>query len=244
MRRIGVLAGAVVALAGPSLATAATVVVPQRDYPTPEAAIRQVAKGLATDDADASIQAFAIDRAAAGFDFDRYVNRLQAIDPLALSPSSSPLYRELNRMTLLGRAASQLKITAYSLLTRQAVDSSPIIVRSPGEAAAFRASVDPRKLAGLRVVRIAPVPSRLAGDARYRRTLRESAAVYGAAEATERAVLYGVNGKTYFGGATLLRYGRGWHVQTLSSAIYGTPSSGRVEPMTPAEFRAKVSGTG
>jgi hypothetical protein len=228
-----VTAIAAAALLGPSLAaaSAASVVIPQRGFPSPDAAIAHMARGVAAGDASAAIDAFAIDDAAAGFDFDRYVRRLVAIDPQTPSPSDSALYRELNRAMLLGRAATQLRSFAYGFLTR----SPP---------ATFRRSVDPRKLAGLRVLQVAPVPAPRAKDPAYLRTLRDQAAVWGADEVAERAVLYRLGRATYMGGATFLRYGRTWHIQSLASALFGTAPTGRAQPTSPAAFRAAVAGAG
>lgn len=241
-----VTAIAAAALLGPSLAaaSAASVVIPQRGFPSPDAAIAHMARGVAAGDASAAIDAFAIDDAAAGFDFDRYVRRLVAIDPQTPSPSDSALYRELNRAMLLGRAATQLRSFAYGFLTRSPVDSQPVVLRSGASPATFRRSVDPRKLAGLRVLQVAPVPAPRAKDPAYLRTLRDQAAVWGADEVAERAVLYRLGRATYMGGATFLRYGRTWHIQSLASALFGTAPTGRAQPTSPAAFRAAVAGAG
>ena len=186
-----VTAIAAAALLGPSLAaaSAAQIVIPQRGFPSPDTAITHMAQGVAAGDASTAIDAFAIDDAAEGFDFDRYVRRLLSIDPQTPSPSTSALYRELNRATLLGRAAGQLKNFAYGFLTRSPVDSQAIVLRSGASPARFRTSVDPKKLAGLTVVQVAPVPAPRVKDPLYTRTLRDQAAFWGADEASSgRAV--------------------------------------------------------
>jgi hypothetical protein len=242
--RVTALAAA--ALLGQSLAaaSAATIVIPQRGFPSPDTAITHMAQGVAAGDASTAIESFAIDDAAEGFDFDRYVTRLLSIDPQTPSPSNAALYRELNRATLLGRAAAQLKNFAYGFLTRSPVDSQVLVVRSGTTAATFRKSVDPKKLAGLSVVQVAAVPAPRATDPLYTKNLRAQAAVWGADEAAERAVLYRVGGKTYMGGATFLRYGKSWHIQSLASALFNTVATGRVQPMSQAAFRAAVASAG
>jgi hypothetical protein len=68
IRAIGVMAGALAALCGPSLAAAASsaFVVPQKDLSSPDAAIAQMARGVAANDAKGAIEAFAINDAAEG----------------------------------------------------------------------------------------------------------------------------------------------------------------------------------
>jgi hypothetical protein len=46
------------------------------------------------------------------------------------------------------------------------------------------------------------------------------------------------------GGVTLLRYGKAWRIQSLSSGIFNTTVTGRVEPTSQAAFRAKVTSAG
>jgi hypothetical protein len=233
--------GAAIALGMPSVAGAATVTIPHRDFASPEAAVSAFAHALAANDPGRALATFAIDREAQGFDFDRYVNRLQTIDLQTPIPSDTPLGRELGRLELAGRAADQVKNAWYSLLSSKPNENGPLIVAGPSQTTAFHAAIRPGKLAGLRIAQIASVPAGLEKNPDYQRTLQSEAQAWGADEVTARAVLYRLGARTYMGGAMLIRYGRSWGIQTLSAPIFDTPGSGRLQPTSAAAFRAKVN---
>jgi hypothetical protein len=210
---------------------------------TPEDAVGAYVEAIAANDMEAVLAATATDEMAAGFDFQAFTERLQAMMLVnGLAPAEYPMFAAIDRYQLASQILGQVRNLTYGLLSDEVVDGSLIAPVDTERIAAFVAAVDPSRLAGLAVVDIRlPEPEVMASE-RYLDNVAQLAAAYGADEMTERLALVDLDGTTYGLGFTLLRYGDQWLVSSQSSAIGGTSALGTAEPMTRAAFDERTGG--
>ena len=124
-------------------------------FSTPEAAIEAYLDGIAHQDIDAILAASAVDEVAEQFDFQGYVERLQAM-PLLTSPAPAdyPFYAEMNRIRRQSEILSLVRNFAYSLLSGEVIDGNIIAAPEPDRVRTFVTDIDPSRLAGLELVKI------------------------------------------------------------------------------------------
>jgi hypothetical protein len=234
MTGLRVLVATVLALAAPAWPAVA------QDYPTPEAAIAAYVAGVAAGDFGQVLAAVAEDEMAAGFDFVAYVDRLGALVPTAMAPSSSTYYADINRATTIAGIARQAQLFTYGLLVESDIVAGKLVQMDGAGAAEFAAAVDAAKLAGLRVLRVDIPSQRLYRDDRHQQNLARVARIYGADEAAERIALLNHGGLTWVTGFTLLRYGDRWLISGQASPLANTSSSGAPQQVTDAEYVAML----
>jgi hypothetical protein len=213
---------------------------PDKDFATPEAAIRHFAESVAKNDVIATLEAFAINEYAEEYDFTAVAERLSAIDIYqGLAPTEYPMYIELNRLSLLSKYAIHIKLFSYSFFSTESLDNPVVPLRNESERiAAFIASANPEQLGNLtvnRIFRIRTVSENIL------EMWQKQAAPMGAEEITECVVLYELDGTFFLGGFNLLHYDQTWKIYSLSSVIAGMSALGTVVRMTPAEFEAIIS---
>ncbi len=213
-------------------------------FPTPEDAIRQYMSGVSRSDVSAILQACAVDEMSAGFRFDLYTDRLQALAlSSSLAPADYPFYADMNRTLQSGRLLGQVRMLVYSLLSSEKIDGSTIVPADKARADTFIKQVDPSRLAGLSVTDIRFPIAKYEQDERYLANAAATAASYGADEQTERLALFSLDGKFYDVGFTLLRYGTGWKVSSQVSNLAGTSALGIAQQTTVDEFDSVTSGS-
>jgi hypothetical protein len=209
------------------------------DFATPSAALLHFVESVKANDVAAALQAFTINDYADNYDFKASSTRLGAIIPMIQpSPDNYPMYDDLNRIGLLARHGSVIRNFCYSFGARIPIEQT-FRVQSPDDIDAFVVSVDPARLAGLKVV-----------DAYILRYNSEKAieimqgqiGPVGANEATEMFILYQLDGAYFAGGLRLLRYGESWKIDQLSSPFAGTVASGAVAATSREEFDDTVLG--
>ncbi len=214
-------------------------------FKTPEEAIQSYFEGLAVADTQKILQSCAIDEMSEKFDFGLYTERLGGIlMPIqSLAPSSDPFYVETNKAQLSSQTLSRVKIFVYSLLSSENIsDASPITGMDAERTSKFLKDVDPKRLSSLKVEKIGLPNPTLMKDAKYLENAAKIAHVYGADEATERVALFSFEGKTYYLGFTLLRYGDNWKIGYAASGLSNANVMGSPEPITIDEFESMING--
>jgi hypothetical protein len=210
---------------------------PEKNFETPEAAINHFVVRLAANDLPGAFEACAVNEGDK-FDFKAMTERLDAIVLYGmLSPSQSPVLAQVNRIAILSRLANQVKFMLYSMLTDISFDGR--IIPDPDEQMvdSFIKDADSRKLAGLTVEKIRlPAPAKIYNSERAKKSFMKSARCYGADDAAERLVLYRLNDAYFAGGIHLLKYGKYWRIDSLSSAYAGMPAMGNVKRITREQF--------
>jgi hypothetical protein len=214
---------------------------PELDFATPEAAIKHFANSITQNDLPGALQAFAINDYADNFDFTAYAERIAALDIYrSLAPSEHTLYKQLNRLELLSRYASSIKLFSYSFYSPEPLDGSIIPLQDElTRVSAFIDSVNPEQLANLKIERTLKFN---ALSERMKQNWQAQAAPVGADEATEMVVLYALDGQYFLGGFYLLRYGESWKINGLYSALAGMPVLGGVSTTTLNAFDNLVAG--
>jgi hypothetical protein len=215
---------------------------PEKEFATPEAAIQHFAESVAQNDVMAALQAFAINQQAAAFDFTAMSERLGVIQPFqTLSPAEYPMYVDLNRLALISRYGGLLKFFVYSFYATEPLDATTPIQDEPERISAFIESVNPEQLAGLKIAKVIRI---IASSDKLLEIGQQQAKPVGADDVTELIVLYELDGSYYLGGARLLRYGEGWKLDGLSSALAGMPALGTVTKTTLDDFDTFTSELG
>lgn len=212
-------------------------------FATPEEAILHYVEGIAENDAGKILEASAIDEMSEGFDFARYVTRLNAMELMqSPAPAEYAFYRELNKMQLSAGLLRQVRNFAYSLLSGEVIDGRPIIDVDEARIGRFIQNVDPARLAGITVEQISFPSARFQDDPRYLENMAKIAAIYGADEMTDRVALFTFDDDDYFMGFQLLRYGDGWKVSQQSTPLVNLSTLGTPAPITPEAFASMISG--
>jgi hypothetical protein len=213
-------------------------------FKTPEEAITSYMQAVAQGDVPKIMQACAINEMGEKFRFDLYVNRLRTLMLQAPAPSDYPFYAEMNKAQFSWQILFQARNLAYGLLTteQELLDGRPVYNIDPEGTTKFMNEVDPERLAQLQVTKIGIPNPELAHTERNLDNWDKQAQIYGADELTERVVLFLFEGKYYYVGFTLLRYGDNWKISGATSALGGTSASGAPQKTTEEEFQELVDG--
>jgi hypothetical protein len=208
---------------------------------TPEAAVRTYLAAVAANDVDAILAATAVEEMAADFDFAASAERIRSLNlAFSLAPTEYPMFGDMNRYQQAAQILAQVRNLTYGLLSDETVDGR-VILADEAQIAAFVASVDPRRLAGLTVLDVRLPEPEAANDERFLDIMAGIAATYGADEMTERLALVELDGTTWGVGFTLIRYGDAWRVSSQQSVLGNTTAFGTAEPMTRAEYDDRTS---
>lgn len=217
----------------------------EMSFASPEAAIDHIVSALLDADLHAALLAFAIERRASDYSFVKMAVRLNSISLQTVAPPTGfAFYRDVAVAQFTHEAASQLRNLIYSLLAPTGTILDRVIALGEGQdmgqfASDLEAALDPARLANLKVLQmVAPVPE-MANSEVHRRNILAQLNVTGGEDLQERMVLYEVDGRTYEGGFTLVRYGDRWNIRSMNATLAGTPVSGHAEPISAAEFAAK-----
>lgn len=217
-------------------------------FATPEDAVQHIGAALRRADMVEALSGFDIDRRVSGYSFVKMAERLSSMMLTTMAPPTRyGFYQEAARAQFTADISSQLRNLAYSLLapTGTVLDRviGPNEVDDIGQyATELEAALDPARLITLRVLQSAvPVPQ-IANSEQYRRTIAQQLAVTGGDDQQERLVLYEIDGRTYRGGITLVRYGDRWLIRNMMSALGGTSALGHALAMSADEFEASLRG--
>jgi hypothetical protein len=207
------------------------------DFSTPEEAIEHFVAAVADNNYKEAMAACAVNEAAENFDAAAFAARRRAVMYNMGAPSEYEFYQTLNRAFYLNQITFQLKFFTYSFF-----DSDPAEALCNGEnyplqdyeneAAQFVADVDPAMLRELKIIRIDLPHRELFNSEEHQDILAGSAIDYGADEAADRIVLYELDGKTYYSGFLLMRYGGSWKIYSLDSPLGGATAYGTAEEIT------------
>ena len=191
---------------------------PEKNFETPEAAIKHFIERLAANDLEGALESCNINEMDR-FDYKAYTKRLQAtILYSSPAPSKPFLFTQINRVSQIANIARQVKFMLYSLLTDVSKEelSTTIYNQDEAKVSAFVEKCNTTELYGLTVVKI-NLPTPIINTERARKNFIEMARVYGADDATERIVLYKLNESYYWGGMHLLKYEKYWRIDSLNS---------------------------
>lgn len=209
---------------------------------TPEEACRMVYEAIADSDVDGILAISSAASAAAGYRFDRFIDRVQVFLPSQLAPSEYPMFRRIDEITLQDRLLTQVVTMTYALLSDETIDGEPKRDKDAEWARRFTEQVDPARLSSLTVADIRFSDPEFARDATHLAWEARAAAMWGADESTERVVLLTLDDRTWMGGCRLLRYGADWTVSGLGANLAGLSPLGVPEPITPEEFERRTGG--
>jgi hypothetical protein len=220
---------------------------PGKGFATPEKVVEFVVDRIRNQDLAAVLGASAIAEQANGYDFSAFTKRIGAMTLMTqMAPAGSRLYDDVNRMQLAFQIARQVKFFTYSFNATEKTDGAPTILHmdDPEDAKrldAFIGSVDPKKLAGLKIVKMARPGMELTNQ-RHKDNMAALAKLSGASEMSERVVLYSLGDRYFLGGFSLVRYGAAWKMGGMYSNLAGTSVMGSVEPSSPEEFAQSLAG--
>ena len=207
-------------------------------YASPEEAVDAFLSAVARGNATALLAATDVDPLAEHFDFAAYTEYFGILPALDLPPRNYPFFAAALRLNAESGILTQAKFLAFSLLTDEPLDNTNGIAGlTPDRVRALVQALDPAPLQGLQVQRIG-TPVQMAAHPFTSGYL----ASYGATDATERLALFSVNGRTYWKGFKLLRYGDRWWVRGTGSHLAGDANFGGAMPTTAAEFAALAAG--
>jgi hypothetical protein len=212
---------------------------------TPEAALNTFIIALVKNDGKNLLDTFAITNVATKTDFVKTAKRVRALEPIrGLAPNNSPVFQRLNEAQRAARASTEITGLIYSLLLPP--DHEDLLGVFPvdkngREAESFRDAVNPVGLASLKVEKIVPV----VGVGRkpvpkLAQNYAEANAASGCDERREYLVLYRLDGKTFQGAFSAIRYGNDWGLESLAPPLAGG-SVGQVVLVTAAEFDEKAT---
>ena len=206
-------------------------------FSTPEDAVSHFCQALAANDFEMALEACAVREQAEDFNFPGYVDRMKMHMLFANpAPSTSGLYRDLNEAALLGNFANQIKTLSYSFFVTKGLDGIPVTPADRAYAEAFEEAVDPKKLAGLKLLRVDPPVKSILESAKNVENFGKMARLYGAEEMTERIALYELEGRTFMGGFGLYRYASGWKICRLNSILAGLSATGAAVETTAQQY--------
>lgn len=197
-------------------------------YATPEDAITAYMQALAAADLDALLATASPQRAARAVDFVAYVERLRAYAAFSSPlPAHDDTLVRLNRHRLEQQLLNQINNFIVVLLTGEPdIVSTNVTVADREWAEEFAQRMDLARLADIQLHEIAPPDPELMADERYLQNAANAAAVWGGDDWTERLIYFTFEGEDYLLGFTLIRYGEEWYIQSQTSPLGGTDSSG------------------
>lgn len=211
----------------------------EKYFKTPEDAIQHFVDGIARNDLDIALEACAIDDVAEHFDLVKFNKRMKAFLIRDFAPSEYEMYQDINRGLVLNRITTQIKVFVYSFLT----DVDPYMttaIKDEDPTPQFIKDADPGKLKNLQIDRMdIPEPDVFNGEINLK-NMKEQAKPFGALEATERVVLYDLDGDKYLGGFYLFRYKKGWKIYTMTSYLAGLPADGSVSETSKKDYMSLI----
>lgn len=209
----------------------------ERAFNAPQDAIAFMVRRLAAQDSAGATAAFASTSMVDGYDFVAGTTRLAALTPSQWLPSSSTYYRALNLAYRDSEISASLRNLTLSIVNPQSDPTTTIPVTDTDGATQLAGELDTTAMSHLVVNR---VDSLGAGKPDVADSWSRIATVYGADEYAEFAVLYDTANGPMSGGATLLRYDDGWHIDILASSILGV-SNGIVTSTSEPDYEATLT---
>ncbi|MEO9322814.1 hypothetical protein ABFT23_04945 [Nocardioides sp. C4-1] len=207
-----------------------------RGFDSPEEAARFMVERLADGDAGAAAEAFAVDSVVDGYDFEALAERLRVLQFNTWLPGGSTGYDDLNREVRRGEVAAELRSVVRSVLVPDVDFTQTVPVDGDQTAAGLATDLDPAPLSELSVVRVDDVDR---DDDRYRESLEQQAAIFGADEMRTVAMLLDTAEGQMMGGATAVRYGDDWALMQLSAPLLNLSPS-RFERVTEQDYQDAV----
>jgi hypothetical protein len=207
----------------------------EKNFETPEECINYFAGRLAVNDLDGCLAACAINETDL-FDFVKFTRYLGAIVPSSPIPGTTPMFRQMNKIVKMSQITQQVRVMIYNMFSDLRVVDRSVVNPSDDELSAFIRDTDSRRLSVLKVEKIRlPVSAEILNSERARSNAVKQAVVYGADDSTERVVLYKLGDRWYQGGIRLLKFGKYWRIESLSSS-YASISLGEMKRISPDEF--------
>lgn len=207
-------------------------------YDTPDAAMEAFAQKVAALDTGAALEMFSAAKKAEHFDFDQFVERIQAFSPISSAISDEyDAYAPLNKAMFNNQSAMQLKIFMLSFMVEGDRMEAVSTLEDMGVTGLeLEQMIDPQQLAGLKLVRADKAMPELQDSDAHKLNVQNNGKLYGYKDAADYIALYELDGQHYMGGFTLVQYDDGWYVDSLTSTFAGTPATGRVAPITEQEY--------
>ena len=215
-------------------------------FSTPEDAIAWYIEGLAQADTDRILQACAVEEISQNFRLDEYSEWVGSFATSMYSHSDYPFWAQIGRAEVSATVLRQVKMLAYSLLSSERLgEDGAVFLGDEAEETmgGFIRDIDPARLSGLEVEMIAPADRASMSGQRYLDYVTEAARCYGADEATDRVALLSIEGKYYYAGFYLLRYGANWKIAG-SSSLVNTEPPGWAQETTVEEFEEEFGNGG
>jgi ABC-type sugar transport system substrate-binding protein len=205
----------------------------QKNFDTPEDAIRYFISCAKDGDYESALFACPIEQVANNFDYQAFVDRSQVISPgLQYLPSEYDMYEAYNENSLEYALMQQLSYMAMSVSLPEEyasiLDGYTLSEYDVDFGDAVE-NMDPEKFFNIEIVEISESAS--LKDDTYQDVVETQAEIYGADKETFRAVLYMINGDYYVGGFTLLQYGESWLILSLNDATIGQSVYGTLIPV-------------
>ncbi len=210
-------------------------------FKTPEDAINYYMQGIIQADATKILDACAVNEMAEKFNFEFYLDRIQAFVPYSFeAPATAPFYIETNKAQVTRDRLFQARMFAYALLSTEDTTSGKTIVKMDAERVAkFVKDIDPKRLAQVQVKKSAISSPNAMATTSYQNAAQKNAKSYGADEYTERVTLFSFEENFYYVGFSLLRYGEDWKIAFAYSAMANTDSLGTPKKTTEKDFDAQ-----
>lgn len=201
---------------------------PSISFKTPEDAINYFIECVKNEDIDGALRACAAEEIAQGFDYEAMIKRIACLMPtIEYLPSEYDMFLDYNRLSTKSRILRQLAWMTFSITLPEEYDAfldmSPIM----GQDIDLDKVVDdmnPEILKDIEIVEIDE--SGYLHTDQHQNNLKRDAEVYGADDATSRAVLYEVDGKYYVGGFALYEYDGRWLIARLNEVLINQPVMG------------------
>lgn len=215
----------------------------EEDFMTPEEAIGHFIAAVAENDFKGAMAACDINLSAEQYDTGAQAERVGHIYLQYSAPSEYEFYQAINRANNLGRLAGQMRGFVFSLTGSEealamSVGKSYPLEEGENQAVQFIEEVNPNVLKRLSIVRIDLPNSDYYESEQFEVSQKVYIRRFGAQELTERYVLYELDGRTYVGGFTLLRFGDNWKIDNLTSITskFNINLNGNVEEISEEEY--------
>jgi|GEM_PF-1635513 len=217
-----------------------------KTFGSPEEVIRNFMAGITSNNVEQVLASCDFVEQGQGFDFTAFALRLRSIVSTSQLPTDYPLYREFNIAQRKYYLLNQVRWFVLSLLsTEEQVTRGETLIldtndpQTADRLSQFVAAIDPGNLASVRIERVGtPSASRVP---KYVENAAAAAKIYGADEQVERLVLFSFQGKHYYVGFTVLRYGQNWKIGSLLASSYpGDGLLGSAQEITREEFDAAI----
>jgi hypothetical protein len=233
---------------GCSTKTSSSMAIPKSgSFKTPEDAITNFVSGVASNDLEKAFASFATQHVVEGYNSAAYAKRTLVLQlERDRIPSNDPFFAQLNSASETAQHAHQIKMMMYSLISSEresAGDGRTVRDKDGARTAKLAKSLDPKKLASLRVQQMKPIPGEKDPKlAAVKKIEKERASVVGADDERAYLVLYEFENKPYLGGVTMQRFGTTWNISSLDSQLSRQSLSGALKPSDINEFNAILAG--